>query len=69
MRQQSISEGVRGKINAYKIQKKIVHLGFRGERIWLGKRKCSECNSVKGREGGRVGLVLCAVVSVQSELI
>jgi hypothetical protein len=42
--------GIGGKINAYKIQKKIVHLGVRDERMWLGKGKCSECNSGHGRE-------------------
>jgi hypothetical protein len=34
---QSISEGIGGKINAYKIQKKIVHPGVRDERMWLEK--------------------------------
>ena len=59
---QSISEGIGGKINVYKIQKKIVHLGVRGERMWLGKRKCSECNS--GQRKGAEKLCVCVCVCV-----
>jgi len=73
---QSISEGIGEEIKAYKIQKKIVHLGVRDERMWLGKRKCSECNGVQGREQsncvcvcGSVCVCVCADVTVQSGLI